>query len=420
LLAQDGWDQGVSTPVVPLRRGPIDVPLLAVALVLTSLGIVMVFSASSIVAQARYNNPHYFLDRQIVGVAIGLVAMLVALRVDYRWYRRMTYPLLAVAFGLLAAVFVPGLGDVSGGARRWLLIGGARFQPAELAKIVAVFYLAYSISKKEAQMRSFTLAFIPHVLVIGGFVVLLLPQPDFGSSAILMTMMGLMLFLGGARISYLLAMVLGAGFLAYDAIVSSSYRLERIQAFLNPGSDRQGDGWQISESYLALGSGGTTGQGLGEGHFKLGWVPELWNDFIATIIGHELGYVGIGIVVSLFLLFMWRGVRVALRARDNYGSFLALGLTALITLQAATNLGVVTGLLPTKGLTLPFVSYGRSSIVILLFCVGVLLNISQRNDDLWQQGREIRDQERQEKEVEKRKARLLANRQRMTGRAEVF
>jgi cell division protein FtsW len=404
--------------VVWVKRGPIDTPLLVVVLALTGLGVVMVYSASSVVAEFKYEDATYFLTRQLWGVGAGLLALVVGLRLDYRWYQRLTYPLLAVAFALLALVFVPGLGETGGGARRWLVVGGVRLQPAEVVKVIALFYLAYSITKKQERMRSFTLAFIPHTLVIGGMVVLLMPQPDFGTSAMLMVMMGLMLFLGGARVSYLLAMVIGAGFLAYDAIVTSDYRLERLEVFLNPESHRQGEGWQISESLLALGSGGVTGLGLGQGHLKLGWVPELWNDFIATIIGHELGLLGLGIVVSLYLVLLWRGVRIAQRALDPYGALLALGITALLILQAATNLGVVMGLLPTKGLTLPFVSYGRTSVVVCLFCVGVLLNISQRNPDLWQEACERREQERQERELARKKERLLANRRQAFGRSE--
>jgi cell division protein FtsW len=287
-------------------------------------------------------------------------------------------------------------------------VGGFQFQPVEVVKIGAIIYLAYSISKKDDKMASFSLAFIPHLAVIGGLVVLLLPQPDFGSSAVLMAMLGMMLFLGGARISYLVAFALGAAVLAYDAIISSPYRLERWLVYLNPESYAQAEGWQINESFIALGAGGIGGLGLGEGHLKLGYVPELWNDFIAAIIGHELGLVGLGAVAVLYLVFLWRGVRVALVAKDSFGSFLAFGLTVVITLQAATNLGVVTGLLPTKGLTLPFVSYGRTSIVVCLFAVGVLLNIHQGNEDLWEDVRVRREQARLEKEMAKRRARYMA------------
>jgi cell division protein FtsW len=402
---------------VTVRRGPIDVPLLAVALGLTSLGIVMIYSASSVVAHFRYDDHAYFLSRQLVGVAVGLVALALGMRIDYRWYRRLAYPILAVAAGLLALIFVPGVGVAAGGARRWLQVGGFSFQPSELVKVAAVIYLAYSVSKKHEKMRYFTLAFIPHLLVIGGLVALLLPQPDFGSSAILMAMLGMMLFLGGARVSYLLGLAIAAGVVAYDAVMGSEYRMNRIQAYLNPDAFRQGSGWQLSESLIALGSGGIEGLGLGAGYLKLGFVPELWNDFIGTIIGHELGLLGIGGVVVLFLVFLWRGVRIAQKASDSFGSCLAFGLTVLIVLQAATHLGVATGLLPTKGLTLPFVSFGRSSIIVSLFAVGVLSNIAQRNDDLWQEAVERREQERYQQELDQRRARLAANRKALANQA---
>ena len=343
--------------------------------------------------------------------------MVAGMRIDYRWYRRLIYPILAVNFLLLALIFVPGLGVKVGFARRWLQFAGIRFQPAELAKVVAVVYLAYSISKKQDLMSSFTLAFVPHLLVIGGMVALLLPQPDFGSSAILLVTLGMMLFLGGAKVGYLVAFLTAGGVFAWDAVTSSSYRMERIQVFLNPEAHSTGAGWQITESLLALGSGGLTGRGLGEGHLKLGYVPELWNDFIATIIGHELGMVGLAVVSALFLLFLWRGVRISMRANDAFGNYLAFGLTALIALQAATNLCVVTGLLPTKGLTLPFVSYGRSSILLCLFSVGVLLNISQNNDDLHAEYLETKEQERSERERERRRAHLKATRSALARRS---
>lgn len=397
----------VDAAVVRIPRGSTDVPLLLVALALTGLGVVMIYSASSIVAEHRYGDRNYFLHRQLIGVAIGLVVMIVALRVDYRWYRRLVYPALAIGFGLLLAVFIPGIGTEAGGARRWIMLASVRFQPAEFVKIAAIVYLAYSVSKKNDRMRYFSIAFIPHLLVVGGFVVLLLPQPDFGTCAILMVMLGIMVFMGGARVSYLIALVLAVGIVAFDAITSSPYRLRRIEVFLNPQADPLGSGWQITESIIALGSGGEVGMGLGQGHFKLGFVPELWNDFIGAIIGHELGFVGIGAVVALFLLILWRGIHIALNASEPFGSFLAMGLTVLICLQAATNLGVVTGLLPTKGLTLPLVSYGRSSIIMILFSIGVLLNIAQNNPDVWQLERERREEERYHRELRQRKTRFL-------------
>ena len=402
--------------VEQVQRGPIDVPLLVVTLALTSFGVVMIYSASSVVALDRFGDASFFLSRQLVGIAIGLVALTVGMRLDYRWYRRMIYPILALCFVLLGLVFVPGIGIKVGIARRWIELLGLRFQPVEFAKLAAVIYLAYSVSKKVAKMRSFSLAFIPHLAVIGAMVALLLPQPDFGSSAILMVMLGLMLFLGGARVSYLVAFLIAAAVLAWDAVVNSPYRMERILVYLHPEQHSQEGGWQSIQSFLALGSGGLSGLGLGEGHLKLGFVPELWNDYIGTIIGHELGLAGLALVMILFLVLLWRGVRIALTATDPFGAYLAFGLITLLTLQAATNLGVVTGLLPPKGLTLPFVSFGRSSIIISLFAVGILLNISQRNDDLWEEELERRKEDRLQRELAKRKARLLANRQAMHGR----
>jgi cell division protein FtsW len=400
--------------VTRIPRGRIDVPLLVVVSALVSLGVVMIYSSSSIIALSRYGDSNYFLNRQIMGLGLGLVALIVGMRVDYRWYRRLVYWFLGGTLLLLAAVYIPGIGVSANDARRWLLVAGVRFQPGELAKIVTVMYLAYSVTKKRDGMKSFSLAFIPHLAVIGAMVVLLLPQPDFGTSVVLIVTMGFMVFLGGAPVAYLVGFVSAAAVFAYYAVISSAYRLARIEAFLDPEAFRQGAGWQVTESFLALGSGGIGGLGLGEGHLKLGYVPELWNDFIGTIIGHELGLIGVASVLVLFLIFFWRGVHISIRATDAFGSYLAFGLTALLSLQAGINLGVMTGLLPNKGMTLPFVSFGRSSILVCLFTVGILLNISQRNPDLFEDRQAEKDEQKQERVLSKRKARLLADRLRVT------
>ncbi|MCA9562900.1 MAG: putative lipid II flippase FtsW [Myxococcales bacterium] len=406
-----------SPDVAKVPRGPIDVPLLAVVLALTGFGLVMIYSASSVVAGSRFDNPNYFLHRQLTGVAAGVVGMCITMRIDYRWYRRLVYPLLIVSMLLMALVLVPGIGVKVGVARRWLQFAGMRFQPVELAKIAVCAYLAYSISKKDTTgMRSFTLAFIPHLAVVGAVVAMLVLQPDYGSAAIMMAILGVMLFVGGTRVGYLGAFLFSGIFLAWEAVKSSPYHMERVTVFLNPESHRADAGWQLTESFIALGSGGLNGLGLGRGHLKLGFVPELWNDFIATIIGHELGLWGLCSVAVLFLVFFWRGTRIAFFAKDRFGAYLAFGITTLIALQAGINLGVVTGLLPTKGLTLPFISYGRSSIVLCLCAVGILLNISQRNEDFWEETQELKEKERVRRELDMRRQRLAANREALKGK----
>jgi cell division protein FtsW len=277
-------------------------------------------------------------------------------------------------------------------------------------KITVVMYLAYSVSKKGELMERFSVGFIPHLGVVGVMVSLLMLQPDFGSSVILLSMMGLMLFVSGARLFYLgLFGMLGLTG-AYFAIIGSEYRMKRVLAFLDPWSYRTDIGYQISESLIAIGSGGLTGKGLGNGHGKLGYVPELWNDFIGTIVAEELGVVGIVVLASMFCVLVWRGLRIAMRAEDDFGRYLAFGITALFGLQAGANLFVVTGLAPTKGLTLPFVSFGGSSMIMALFGIGVLLNISRNAPDVWEEGREERETVREERRWDKKRQRILKKR----------
>ncbi len=384
--------------------------LVATVFALIAYGLVMLYSSSAVMSAEEFGDQFHLLLSQSWKVGLGIAVMLVASTVHYRWYRRLVYPLLGLTLVLMAIVLVPGVGVVQNGARRWFSIAGVSIQPAEVAKVVLVVFLAYSISKKGEKMTKFTIGFVPHIVIVGAMVGLLLMQPDFGSSVILVTMMGIMLFVSGARLVYLS----GFGILGlvgmYYVIASSQYRRERILAFLDPFQYREDIGYQVSESLIAIGSAGVTGRGLGEGTSKLGYVPELWNDFIATIVAEELGLLGIVVLVGLFGVFVWRGFRIAFRARDEFGTYLAFGLTTLIGMQASANLCVVTGLLPTKGLTLPFFSLGGSSVIMTLFAVGVLLNISKRQPDRWEQTREQRERRRRQKRWEKKRERILERR----------
>lgn len=400
---------GASTDAPPGSRGDYhwDHLLLATVVVLLGYGLVMLYSASAVMSAERFGDHLTLVRSQGFKIGLGFLAMIGAASLNYRWYYRLVYPILAVAVVLLGLVLIPGIGHVQNGARRWIGIAGFSFQPAEVVKVVAVMFLAYSISKKGEKMHKFSIAFVPHLLVVGTMVGLLIMQPDFGTSVILVTMMGVMLFVSGARLFYLSGFGIMGLVAAYYAVVSSPYRLERITAFLEPWEHRQDVGYQISESLIAIGSGGLTGQGLGNGTGKLGYVPELWNDFIATIVAEELGVVGIVILVSLFWVLLWRGFRIAYRARDRFGTYLAFGLTTLIGIQACANLCVVTGLLPTKGLTLPFFSLGGTSVVMVLFATGVLLNISKKAPDWW----ELNRGEREKKRWERKRRRILRRRE---------
>ncbi|HVE83447.1 MAG TPA: putative lipid II flippase FtsW [Myxococcales bacterium] len=356
-----------------LRFDPL---LLGAALALTSLGLVMVYSASAITAQERMGNAFFFLERQAVAAALGLCAMAVVMKLGYRRLARLSYPLLLAAFALLALVLVPGVGTVVGGARRWIRVLGFGLQPAEVAKLAWVVYLSYSLAKKREKVATFSVGFLPHLLVAGLLVALCMKEPDFGSSVVILFLLFVLLFAAGTRLSYLIGSILMAIPVAWTAISSSPYRMSRLMAFIDPMSHRHDSGYQVAESLMSIGSGGWTGLGLGDGRQKLFFLPEAHNDFIAAIIGEELGLLGLGLTIALFAIILWRGLRASLAAPEPFGTYLGLGITSLMGFQAVVNMGVAMALLPTKGLTLPFVSYGGSSLLMMMAAMGVLLSIS--------------------------------------------
>jgi cell division protein FtsW len=270
-----------------------------------------------------------------------------------------------------------GFGKSAGGASRWIELGPIHIQPAEIAKVTMILWLSYSLSKKSEQIRSFSIGFLPHVLVAGVLMLLCLRQPDFGSAVMVALMTFVLLFTAGARLGYMLGSALLALPLAYHLVAGSEYRMRRITAFLSPFQYRYGAGYQIAESLMSFGAGGVTGVGLGDSRQKLFFLPEAHTDFISAIIGEELGFVGLAVVIAAYLLILARGLRAAYRAADDYGSYLAVGITIFIGLQAFTNLAVAVGLLPTKGLVLPFISFGGSALLVNCAAVGVLLNVSR-------------------------------------------
>jgi len=346
-------------------------------LALTGLGLVMIYSASAVAARQRLGDEFFYLKRQMIAALFGMVAMLSGLRFGYRRLQSLAYPLLLLGFLSLCVVLLPGVGQSIGGARRWIHFPGASFQPAELAKLSFVVYLAFSLSKKRDKVKVFSIGFLPHCLVALLFMGLCLLEPDFGSAVEIALLLFAMLFAAGARISWLVGSVLAATPFVYLGIARSAYRKRRILAFLDPWSHRHDIGYQIAESLMSIGSGGFFGVGLGAGHQKLFFLPEAHTDFIFAMIGEELGFCGSLLVIGLYAVVVWRGVRAALNAADAFGAYLALGLTCLLGFGACVNLGVAMGVLPTKGLTLPLISYGGTSLVVSLFSAGVLLSISQ-------------------------------------------
>jgi cell division protein FtsW len=352
-----------------------DVVLFAAVLGLVAFGVVMVYSASAVYATQKFGSATYFFKRDLLWTGLGLTAMWFAATTDFSIYRRWSYPLLGVAIGMLVAVLL--VGARINGARRWFHVGGVSFQPAELAKLALVVYLACSLARKAEKVKSFTVGFVPHMLVCGLMMVLLLKQPDLGTAVILGLATLLLLFVAGAKISYILIAFLVAAPVVYQAIVGTPWRMRRMLAYLDPWHYRYDVGYQITESLISIGSGGKTGLGLGDGRQKLFFLPEAHTDYIMAIVGEELGLIGLWAVAAVFGVLVWRGARAALRARDAFGCYLAFGITAMFGLQAMVNLGVVLGALPTKGLPLPFVSFGGSTLVVDLFAMGILLNISR-------------------------------------------
>jgi len=350
--------------------------LLAAVLLLTVFGLVMVYSASAVTAQVKVHDQFYFLKRQLVAAGIGLGLLLLSLQLGYRRLEPVAAPLLLAVLGALALVLVPGVGRVAGGARRWIDLGVISFQPAEAAKVVLVLYLARSLARKKERMRIFSIGFLPHVLVTGLLVALVLAEKDLGTAVILLLILFVMLFAGGVPIGYLVGAALLSAPVAWKLVAGTPYRMQRIQAFLDPWQHRDGSGFQIVESLIGIGNGGFSGQGLGEAKSKLFYLPAAHTDFIAAVIAEEAGLVGTALLLALFALLVWRGMRATWRAPDAFGCYLALGLTTLFGAQALVNVAVVFGLLPTKGLTLPFVSYGGSSLMTLLAAAGILLSVS--------------------------------------------
>ena len=359
-------------------RKEFDTTILLLAVVLTCLGVVMVYSSSSIVAAKRYGDGFYFLKRQGLFALLGFGVMIVAMQVDYHRLRPLAVPFLFGCVALMILVLVPGISSRAGGASRWIRLPGFSLQPSELAKLGLVLYMAHSLAKKKEKIKSFTLGFIPYMVVLALLLLLLLLQPDLGSAITLGGVAMVMLLVAGTRLVYLASLgILSMPFL-YFLVMNVAYRRKRILAFLHPWQDPTNTGFQIIQSWIAFGTGGLFGNGLGEGKQKLFYLPEAHTDFIFSVVGEELGFIGVFVITALFLMLVVRGFRTALRAPDDFGRYLAFGLTLLLGLEAFVNIGVVMGMLPTKGLALPFLSYGGTSLLTSLAAVGVLLNISSQ------------------------------------------
>ncbi len=349
--------------------------LAAVAIALIGFGIVMVYSASAVEATVSFGNPEYFLRRQAIYGVVGVVLMILVSGVDYHRYRPLTYPALGIVTALLV-LSVAGFGHTGGGATRWLRLGPVHVQPSEMAKLALVLWLAYSLAKKRERVKSFSVGMLPHLIMAGGLMLLCLKQPDFGGAVVLLFLTFTLLFVAGARLGYLLGVGILGALVAAWLVRFTAYRWERVLAWFNMSEHRHDLAYQPFQSVMSFGSGQWTGLGLGNGMQVL-YLPEAHTDFISAIVGEELGFLGVLLIIGSYLLIVVRGVRAALAAMDDYGTYIAFGIAVLFGVQALVNLAVAMSILPTKGLTLPFVSYGGSSLLVNALAMGILLNITR-------------------------------------------
>lgn len=361
-----------------MKKNSIDKTLIVVVILLIVIGLIAVYSSTSVLSsiKAKYADKGgmIYLQRQLFTLIVGFFFMILFIFLSPEKLRKLVFPLLIISFLMLLAVFT-SLGVTAGGARRWIRLWPSSFQPSELVKLAMVFFLAWYMSRESYNKDSIKHFIIP-IALMGIFQLIFLKQPDFGAAMTLGIITFVMLFIGGVRLQYLLATSL----LAIPVVIylaREPYRWKRITSFLDPWADPQGSGFQLVQSLIALGSGGLTGQGLGEGKQKLAFLPEIHTDFIFAHIGEEMGFIGAVSVVILFFLICVRGFSIATRQSEPFNYFLALGITIMISIQALINFAVVTGMAPTKGLPLPFISYGGSSLVVNLMGVGILLNLSR-------------------------------------------
>ncbi|HPT83253.1 MAG TPA: putative lipid II flippase FtsW [Limnochordia bacterium] len=361
------------------KGGKPDLVLFVTVIILVSLGLIMVFSASSVMGLADAGNPYYYVQRQTVLAVVGLIVLFVLMKVDYHIFKVLALPGLVISFALLVLVLFIGTG--SGSVHRWIRIMGFNLQPSELAKLVMVNFTAvYLANKKEGARRFFT-GLVPILAITAVQFVLIMLEPDFGTAVALVFSVLVVLFAGGVHLGQLFFVGLMAAPVLVYLLTLKEYRVKRLFAFLDPWSDPTDTGWNVIQSLLAIGSGGLFGLGLGKSRQKFSYLPEHHTDFIFAILCEELGFVGGVTVIALFFVLAWRGLRIAMRAPDLYGTLLAIGITSMIAFQALINIGVVTGSLPVTGIPLPFISHGGSSLLVSLTGIGILLNISRQCQD---------------------------------------
>jgi cell division protein FtsW len=357
------------------RRRPIDPWLLLAVVLLLLVGEVMVFNTTYFYAFEHFGDPYRFVWKHQIALALGSLALMVVAALPLATYRRLAYPVLVLAFLGLLVVFMPGVAH--GKIHRWIDLGPLNFQPSEFAKGASVLYLAHFLAKKGERVASILHGLLPPLLIIGAVVVLIVLEPDLGGAVFVSMILAALLFAAGARLQHLAALAACGAVLLIFAIITASYRSDRLDSFFNRAANKQGKSYQLNQSLLAFGAGGVRGVGLGESRQKMFYLPEAHTDFIFAVVGEETGLWGTVGILSLFTLLGMRGLRVATRHPHPFGRLLAFGYTFLLVCQAGLNMAVVLGMLPTKGLPLPFISYGGSSLVMTLAYTGILLNLSR-------------------------------------------
>jgi len=358
------------------RSAP-DSILLIATVGLLAIGIVMVYSASAVLSFREFGDQYYYVKRQLLFAVLGLVTMTAVMNTDYWNWKKVSKIALISGFVLLGLVLIPGVGVVRGGARSWLGISSFGIQPSEFMKICMILFLSKMLSEDTGRITQFSKGLLPPLGIMGMAFGLIMLQPDLGTGAVLVGASLLIIYVAGARMSHLMGLA-SVGVVGFIGMVAAApYRLKRITGFLDPWSDPLGTGYQIIQSLYAIGPGGLVGMGLGGSRQKYSYLPEPQTDFIFAIISEELGFIGGGLVLVLFTLLVWRGMRAAITAPDTYGSLLAAGIVGMIAVQVIINIGVVIGMFPVTGITLPLISYGGSSLTLMLTSIGILLNISR-------------------------------------------
>lgn len=349
-------------------------------LTLLGIGLIMIASAGVVYGRVRFGDDYYFLKQQLFGLGVGLLFLYILQKIDYHIWQRFVVPIFIVAIALLVLVFIPGFGTTVYGAARWVELGPLSFQPSEVMKFAIILYLsAWLSSKGRAKASDFFEGLVPFLALLSVVGFLIIKQPDTGTLGLIFLISLAIFFASGASIVHIFSLFAGGLFALFILIKIAPYRMQRFLVFMNPDHDPMGFGYQMTQALLAIGSGGIFGVGLGQSRQKFNYLPEPVTDSIFAVLGEELGMIGATVVVGLFLFLAWRGVRIALRAPDEFGRLLAVGIVSWIVFQAFINISAITGLIPLTGIPLPFISYGGTSLAVLLAAVGILLNISKHS-----------------------------------------